>query len=94
MDERDGTATLHGSREVVQAATSRRAELEAALSKLAQRPVRVEFSIAQAPAPQTTIDPSLPARRPMQDHPLVRTAIEELGAVFVREAPRGRPPPQ
>ena len=43
-----------------------------------------------AEAARPAAEPATP-RAPMQEHPLVRQAIEQLGATFVRAQPRVRP---
>lgn len=93
LGERDGVATLTGPREVVLAAQNRRADLEAAFYAATGLRLKVELIVPEPTAAPTPVE-SAPARRSMQEHPLVQQAINELGAVFMREAPRSRPAPQ
>lgn len=92
LDVRDGAVVLTGPREVMMAAQHRRTELSSSFFAATGLQLKVELIVPDAVTPAPT--EVQPAKTSMQEHPLVRQAISELGAVFVREAPRAKPHPQ
>jgi hypothetical protein len=96
-----GVARLVGPREIVQAAKAKIADLELLFRKASGGPVKVQIEPLvsemrpEAVAPETGLGtPTLPAtpKVSMQEHPLVRKAIDQLGATLIRVQPRIRPP--
>lgn len=97
-----GVARLVGPRDMVQAARAKAGDIEALFRQATGEPVRVQIEGmgGGAEVREPAAEPALAAREaapaaprtPMQEHPLVRQAIEQLGATFVRSQPRVRPP--
>lgn len=97
-----GVARLVGPRDMVQAARAKAADIEALFRQATGEAVKVQIegmggggaAVAEvreaAETPRPAAEPATP-RAPMQEHPLVRQAIEQLGATFVRAQPRVRP---
>lgn len=94
-----GVARLVGPRDMVQAARAKAADIEALFRQATGEAVKVQIEgmgggaaeVREAEAPRAAAEPAAPPRAPMQEHPLVRQAIEQLGATFVRAQPRVRP---
>lgn len=94
-----GVARLVGPRDIVQAARMKLAELESLFRQASGSPVKVQMEAAASEVREQSAGPSLasPAqpqapRMSMQEHPLVKKAISQLGATWVRAQPRIRPP--
>lgn len=95
---REGVARLVGPREMVVAARNKITEIESLFRQATGSPVRVQIEAASAEVrepmagdPSALAAPAAP-RAPMQEHPLVRQAIDQLGATLVRIQPRVKPP--
>jgi hypothetical protein len=94
-----GVARLVGPRDIVQAARMKLTELENLFRQASGSPVRVQIEAAASevreqnsgPGLATPAQPQAP-RVSMQDHPLVKKAMAQLGATWVRAQPRIRPP--
>lgn len=97
-----GVARLVGPREMVQAARAKVADLEALFRQAVGSPVKVQIESAGGDLREVAAEmgadraPSLAApqtpKASMQEHPLVRQAVEQLGATLVRVQPRVKPP--
>jgi len=96
-----GVARLVGPREIVQAAKTRLADLELLFRKASGGPVKVQIEPvagemrSDSPAIETGLDAPAALATPkasMQEHPLVRKAIDQLGATLIRVQPRIKPP--
>ena len=95
-----GVARLVAPRDMVQAARAKTAEIEGLFRQVLGSVVKVQLEGAGGEVREIVADsgsalaeaaPAAP-RASMQEHPLVRQAIEQLGATFVRAQPRVRPP--
>ena len=93
-----GVARLVGPRDVVQAAKSKLADLELLFRQASGGPVKVQVEPmavevrADAPAAESGLSVPVTPKVSMQEHPLVRKAIDQLGATLIRVQPRIKPP--
>ncbi|MEK6703347.1 MAG: hypothetical protein AABZ53_13870 [Planctomycetota bacterium] len=83
----DGKATLIGPASIVSAAQTKLTDLEQLFARVTGRPIRVALRAHEPAAAAAREAP----RAPAADHPLVRQAIEQLGARIVAVHPRSRP---
>ena len=84
-----GVAVLTADPSVAVTARSRAAELEQLASRAWQARVTLRIVDAEAPAPPAGEETT---RVSMSEHPLVRLAVDELGARLIAVQPRARPP--
>ena len=82
-----GQATLVGPASIISAAQTKLNDLEQLFARVTGRPIRV----ALRPHEPTAAAEREAPRAPAADHPLVRQAIEQLGARIVAVHPRSRP---
>ncbi len=82
-----GNATLSGPASIVAAAQSKTSDLEQLFERVTGRPVRIALRAHEPPPAEQQ-----PARAPAADHPLVRQAVEQLGARIVAIHPRSKSP--
>ena len=96
-----GVARLVGPREIVQAARAKIVDLESLFRQATGGPVKIQIeptaSESRSDIPEPEPGLSVPAvqvmpKASMQEHPLVRKAIDQLGATLLRVQPRIRPP--